>query len=347
MKILFYSARGFEIPYIKAQVPNDIEIAFTYEVLNLETAYKATGFESISIFTSDNASREVIQELKKAGVKFIGVRAAGYDNVDTQAATEYGICVTNVPNYSPNAVAEHTMALILSLNRKIVRANEQVHDQNFTLDNVLGFDLHKKKVGIIGTGRIGTVLAKILHGFGCTIIAYDIKPSQELENHYNVVYTGLNTLCSMCDIITVHLPLNDDSHHLIDKKRIDQMKRGVMLINTSRGAILNTIDVIEALCKGKIGYLGLDVYEFERGLFFTDRTGELLSDPMLFTLLNHPNVLITPHQGFATKEALFNIASGIFSNLSEWKNGSVMENEITDLHNRKIPTYQEIHSTML
>jgi D-lactate dehydrogenase len=329
MKALFYSTGDFEKKYLKAAFEGKHEATFTKEHLGLSTVSLAKDYEAICIFTADDGSAGVINELKKNGVRYIAIRATGYDNVDIQAANNAGIRVANVPEYSPYAIAEHAVGIMLALNRKLIKAHEQVHQQNFTLDKLVGFDLNGKKVGIIGTGRIGSAVARILHGFGCTLIAYDVNRYQWLENKYNVFYTGLNTLCSMCDIITIHLPLNDQTKYLVNKKLINQMKKGVMLINTSRGGVLNTIDVLDALRKGQIGYLGIDVYEYEKGLFFNDHSGETITDTLFTQLMDYSNVLITPHQAFATREALTNIAGTTTDNLSKWEKEGVSENEIT------------------
>jgi D-lactate dehydrogenase len=336
MKVLFYSSKDFELPYLETAAYTGFEIKFVKEALSLRTASFAIGYDAVSIFTADDASAQVIRLLRDEGIKYIAVRAAGYDNVDINAANRAGIRVANTPGYSPNAIAEHTVAMMLALNRKLMRANEQVHKQNFTLSNLVGFDLNRKKVGIIGTGRIGGKLARIMHGFGCTLLAYDITRSQTLEHRYNVFYTGLNTLCSMCDIITIHLPLNEQTRYMIDKKLIQTMKPGVMLINTSRGGIVKTQDVIDAIACGQIGYFGMDVYEHEKGIFFHNREGESLHDPMLSKLMGFSNVLITPHQAFATEEALKNITATTFYNLSAWMHNAKTENEITYLENVKL-----------
>lgn len=315
--------------YLKDASKPDITFDFTPKLLCTSTAALAKGFEAISIFSGDDCSAEVVTQLKNAGVKFIVVRATGYDNVDIPACNEAHIQVANVPEYSPNAIAEHAVAMMLAMDRQLIRASQQVAGQNFTLDNLVGFDLNRKKVGIIGAGRIGRTVAKIMHGFGCTLMAYDVKRDQSLEHKYNVFYTGLNTLCSMCDIITIHLPLNEQTRHLINKKNIRNMKKGVMLINTARGAVINTQDVIDALQEGHIGYFGMDVYEFEKGIFCNDLSNKRIDDPMLMKLKKFPNVLITPHQGFATHEALTKIAETTFKNLMAYKNHSSIENEIT------------------
>ena len=329
MKVLFYSSKDFELPYLKAVASPDFEIKFVKDALSLRTVYLARGYDAISIFTSDDASAHVIKLLRNEGIKFIAVRAAGYDNVDISAANKVGVRIANTPESSSIAIAEHTVAMMLALSKKLITANDQVHKQNFTLSNLVGFDLNKKKVGMIGTGRIGHSVARIMHGFGCTLLAYDGKRDQNLEHKYNVFYTDLNTICKMCDIITIHLPLNEQTRYMINEKMIQTMKPGVMLINTSRGAIVKTKDVIDALVSGQIGYFGMDVYEYEKGVFFHNHEGESLHDPILSKLMGFSNVLITPHQAFASNEALKNIAATTFHNLSLWGQNSSIENEIT------------------
>jgi D-lactate dehydrogenase len=331
MKILFYSAKDFELPFLKAAMPLWIGAEFIREPLSIDTVSLAIGYEAVSIFTGDDASATVIRKLKEQGVKLVAVRAAGYDNVDISAANHAGIHVYNVPDYSPHAIAEHTVAMLLALNRKLVTASQQVHEQNFTVDKLVGFDLYKKKIGIIGTGKIGRVVAKIMHGFGCTVLAHDINRDAQLEIDYDVYYTGLRTICSMSDVITLHIPLTDQTRGLIEKKLIQTMKRGVILVNTARGAIVNTQDVITALDSGHIGGFAMDVYEKEKGVFLNDLSGKLLNDPMLKKLMRIPNVLITPHQGFATREALKNIADGTVANLTTWQEGKTTSNEITSI----------------
>jgi D-lactate dehydrogenase len=273
----------------------------------------------------------VIRKLALLNVKFIVLRGSGYDNIDIPVAGKAGIHVYNVPEYSPHAIAEHTTALLLGLTRKLIVANEQVHRQNFKVDNLVGFDLYKKKVGIIGTGRIGRCMARIMHGFGCTVLAYDINRDSELEKKHDVYYAGLRTICSMADIITIHLPLTDLTNRLIEKKLIQSMKRGVILVNTARGAIVNTQDVICALESGQVGGFASDVYENERGVFYNDLSGTFLNDPVLKKLLSFKNVLITPHQAFVTREALKNIADGVVANCFSWLEGKPSANEITGI----------------
>ena len=332
MKILFYSSKAFEIPFLKKSTPQNLEINFIKQALSASTASLAYGYDAISIFAGDDASTDVIQLLHKEGVKFIAIRAAGYDNVAIQDAKQAGMKVANVPEYSPYAIAEHTVAMMLALNRKLITAHEQVCKHNFMVDNLVGFDLHKKTVGIIGTGKIGRIVAHIMNGFGCRILAYDKEENEEIVNKYNASYSGLTNLCSSCDIITIHIPLNEHTRYLIDKKLISTMKKGVMIINTSRGGIVKTPDIIYALHTGQIGNYGMDVYEHERGVFFYDYSEKELKDEMLQTLLNNPNVLVTPHQAFATNEALTNIADTTFENLLAWNSGKEAMHELTNAH---------------
>jgi len=330
MKILFYSTKDFEKPFFKEANPGNNQVDFLTEVLSVNTATMANGYDCISVFTADDVSASVIRQLHTQGIGMIAIRAAGYDNVDLDAAIKNNMVVSNVPEYSPYSVAEHAVALILSMNRKIVKAYEKVHARNFLLDDLVGFDLNKKTVGIIGTGRIGSVFAKIMHGFGCTILAYDVTTSQSLINKYGVCYVDLPTLCRRSDIISIHTPLTVQTKYLIDEQHIKIMKTGVMLINTARGGIVKTEEIIKYLETGQIGYYGMDVYEKEKGIFFFDRTGKSLNDSMLEKLLSLKNVLITPHQAFATKEALCNIASTTFLNIDHWAKGVRSGNELTD-----------------
>lgn len=329
MKVLFYSSKTFEIPYISKANHTQLSITYIEQPLSPETANLSKGYECISVFTADDVSHKVIEQLHFNGVKYIATRAAGYDNIDLDTANELGIHVANVPEYSPYSIAEHTVAMLLALNRKIVLADEQVHDHNFTLDKLVGYDLHEKTVGIIGTGRIGSITAKIMYGFGCHLFGYDIKPSPELKEKYNLRYCNLRELCLASDIIMIHTPLTAITKYLLDKKLFGIMKKGVMIINTARGLIVKTEDLLPYLDNGIVKGYGMDVYENERGIFFFDHSGETLQDPMLEKLLSMKNVLVTPHQGFATYEALSNIADTTFYNILEWKEGLRPENELT------------------
>ena len=329
MKTLFYSTKDFEQSFLETANLEKRNIKFTSERLSPQTVNLAEGYEVVSIFTGDDASAPVLNELFETGVRFIAIRAAGYDNVDIDHATKLGMAIGNVPEYSPYAIAEHAVALILALNRKIILANRQVHAHNFTTSNLIGFDLHGKTVGIIGAGKIGTVFAKIMHGFGCRILVYDILENVEAKEKYNLEYVELPVLCREANIISVHTCLTPATRHILDKQVISLMRPGVMIINTSRGACVNTSDIITGLASGLIGYYGADVYEKESGLFFHDHSGKKLQDEMLEKLLAMPNVLITPHQAFATEEALTNIATTTFENIFCWEKGEHSQNELT------------------
>ena len=328
MKVIIYSIKNFESPYLFQANKMNHELTCVEEALSVQTASMAKTHEVAVVFAGDDVSTAVVEKLHEAGVKYIAVRAVGYDNIDIKKANDLGIKVANVPEYSPYAIAEHAVALMLALNRKLILADRQVHQHNFTVSNLVGFDMHQKKVGIIGTGRTGSVVAKILHGFGCQLSGYDIEENKELAIKYNLEYVDLKTLCQSSDIITLHTPLNTATKYLINKEMLDIMKPGVVLINTARGAVINTEDVIEALANGKIGYLGLDVYEREKGIFFYDHSKQKIKDDVLKKLMSYPNVIITPHQAFATNEALSNIADTTFYNIDCWAKNKKSDNEI-------------------
>ncbi len=329
MKILFFSAQSFEIPFLEKANKDGFDLTFETLSLSKKNAHLAEGFDVVSIFTGDDASADVIEILRQCAVKYIAIRATGYDNVDLELADDIGIKVANVPSYSPYAIAEHAVALILAVNRKITLAQRKVLANDFTINNLIGFDLKGKVVGIIGTGAIGSVLAKILHGFGCRLLGYDVAESKLLTELYGMEYVSLPVLLQQSDIVSLHVPLNDDTKYLINKQTIGLMKKGVMLINTSRGACVHTADVIDALENGMIGYLGADVYEKERGIFFSDLSNVGLKDAQLIKLLSMPNVLITPHQAFATNEALTNIAATTMYNIACWDKDKYSKNELS------------------
>lgn len=256
---------------------------------------------------NDKVNRQVIEVLAKKGVKIIALRCAGFNNVDLEAAKEFGIKICRVPAYSPEAVAEHTMAMLLTLNRKTHKAYNRVREQNFALNGLLGFNLFQKTIGIVGTGKIGKAFINIAKGFGCKIIAYDLYPDQELMNN-GVEYVELDKLFKTSDIISLHCPLTPENHYMINQETIAMMKDGVTIINTSRGGLINTHEAIEALKNHKIGYLGIDVYEQEEKLFFKDLSAEIIQDDMIQRLMSFPNVLVTAHQAFFTQEALEQIS---------------------------------------
>lgn len=336
MKILFYSTKDFEQPYILAANTSHFMLRMTEAALSVNTTDLATGFDIVSVFTGDDVSANVIEELHKNGVQYIAIRAAGYDNVNLVKARELGIAVANVPAYSPHSVAEHALALILALNRRLMTADQQVHQYNFKMNNLIGFNLHGKTIGIIGTGKIGSTFIKIIRGFDCRILAYDINPDEKLEKDFSVEYKSLEVLCQESDIISIHTCLTPETKYLINKDVIAQMKPGVMLINTSRGGCVNTADVLKGLGNQQIGYFGSDVYEKERGLFFYDHSAAGIEDDVLLKLLGMPNVLITPHQAFATKEAISNIIETTFQNITCWANNTHSINELFQSVNGKI-----------
>jgi D-lactate dehydrogenase len=263
---------------------------------------------------------DVIRALAEKGIKIIALRCAGFNNVDLEAAKKYGIKVCRVPAYSPEAVAEHALAMILTLNRKTHKAYNRVREQNFSLNGLLGFNLHGKIAGVIGTGNIGKAFCRIMKGLGCEVLGYDLAEDQELKN-IGVAYRPREEVLKQSDIISLHCPLTEETHHLINRDTIVQMKKGVMLINTSRGKLIHTADVIEALKTGQIGYLGIDVYEQEEKLFFKDLSENIIDDDTIQRLMSFPNVLVTAHQAFFTAEALNEIALTTFENIRQLLTG--------------------------
>ncbi len=328
MRILFYSTQRYEQPYLERMNDNEYDVVFTNQRLDFDTVYLSRGFDVISIFANDNASAAILNILYSNKVRHIAIRESGYDNVDLEEAKRLKIAVANVPANSPHAVAEHTIALLLALNRKLILSDRQMHSRNFLSDDLVGFDLHGKKVGIIGAGKIGAKLIEILHGFGCTLLVNDINENTSLQKRYGFTYAGLAAICEHSDIISIHTPLVPQTRHIINKNLIETMREGTVLINTSRGACVKTADVIVALESGKLAAYGADVYENEQGVFFQDLSGKDLNDPMLDKLLSFPNVLLTPHQAFATKEALNSIAATTFQNITRWKMDEPSENEL-------------------
>lgn len=328
MKLLVYSAKDFEIPFLNNANKNRHKVSYTKDALNSGTAIQALGHRAVSIFSGDDASSLVLEKLSDLGVRYISLRSAGYNNVHLKAAHKYGLKVANVPEYSPYSIAEHAVALLQALNRKIILADRQVRSYNFLQNNLMGSDLNGKTIGIVGTGKIGSVMAKIMYGFGCRILAHDLKPNYKLIQLYNLTYTSLNQLCEQSDIISLHIPLTQESHYLINKQKLTLMKPETILINTARGALVETKELIDALEKKAIGGYCTDVYEKEIGSFFKDNSSEGIKDRQLIKLLSFPNVLLTPHQGFITKEALTNIAEVTFENLNSWEEGKPNRNEL-------------------
>ncbi|GGD51926.1 2-hydroxyacid dehydrogenase [Lacimicrobium alkaliphilum] len=313
MKVGVFSAKQYDRDSLLQAGP-DIEMSFIEARLNQQTLPLAAGFDAICVFVNDQLDKNVIQQLKDMGIRHIALRCAGFNNIDLDAAKQCGISVSRVPAYSPEAVAEHTLALILTLNRKLHKAYNRIKEGNFSIEGLLGFNLCGKTVGIVGTGRIGLATIRILRGIGCRILCYDPVESQEVSAT-GAQYVTLNTLFSESDIISLHCPLTPSTHHMIDDACIEKMQHGVMLINTSRGGLIDTSAVIRGLKNRKIGYLGLDVYEMEGDLFFEDLSNEIIQDDVFLRLLTFPNVVITGHQGFFTQQALKQIAVTTVNNL--------------------------------
>lgn len=327
MKVAIFSTKPYEKVYLDKFNKGKHELVYFDAALNADTTNLAIGFEAVCIFVSDKMDKETIAKLAKDGVKLIDLRSAGFNNVDIDAAAKNGIKVLRVPAYSPQAVAEHAVALILTLNRKTHKAYNRVREGNFSVENLMGFNLFEKTVGVIGTGKIGTAFCQIMQGFGCNVIAYDITPSEVLKKQ-GIKYKSSYELLRDSDIISLHCPLTPETHYLFNSSTFSEMKRGAMLINTSRGGLINTADAIEALKTGRLGYLGIDVYEQEENLFFKDLSESLISDDVIERLMAFHNVLITPHQGFFTQEALDQIAITTLQNFTDFENGVASKNEV-------------------
>ncbi len=327
MKTTVYSTSPYERPLLEEENTSGLRLNLREESLKKDTVRLAEGSEAISVFTNDEVSAEVLQNLHENGVKYITTRTMGVDHIDMDKAKEFGIRVANVPHYSPHSVAEHTIALMLALNRKLIPASRKIRDYNFTLSGLVGFDMNGKTVGILGAGEIGAVSAKILHGFGCNIMIYDVEKNEELIKRYDANYVELDELCRKADIITIHAPLTDDTRHMINRETIGKMKDNVMIINAARGGIVNTEDVLKGLKSGKIGHFGMDVYEHEKGLFFEDHFTDIIQDDLFIRLLGHKNVIITAHQAFLTREALKENIHTTIENLQAWAKGEQAANE--------------------
>jgi D-lactate dehydrogenase len=321
MRIAVFSTKPYDRTFLdKANEQHGHELVYLDARLTAETAPLAAGFAGVCAFVNDKLDAEVLQLLHGGGTRLIALRSAGFNNVDLPETERLGMTVARVPAYSPHAVAEHAVALVLSLNRMTFRAYNRVREGNFSLDGLLGFDLYGKTVGVIGTGKIGLIFADIMHGFGCKILAADPYPSPDAKEF--VEYVALERLLGEADIVSLHCPLTPETDHLIDDKAVAQMKDGVMLINTGRGRVIDTKAVIEGLKSGKIGRLGLDVYEEEEHLFFQDLSQRVISDDQFMRLTTFHNVLITGHQAFFTAEALTNIADTTIANVTAFESGT-------------------------
>jgi D-lactate dehydrogenase len=327
MKIACFSTKSYDKEYVSKAIHAPHSIVFFEESLNANTVGLLTNFDGICVFVNDKLDDSMLQQVARAGIKAIFLRCAGFNNVAISAASALGIKVYRVPAYSPYAVAEHAVALVLTLNRKTHKAYNRVKEYNFSIERLHGFDLHGKTVGVIGTGTIGLIFAKIMLGFGCNLLAFDPTESDEAKQ-LGIQYVALEDVIKQADILSLHCPLTQHTRHMISNKEFGMMKHGAMLINTSRGALIDTKEAIEALKSGTLGYLGIDVYEEEEKLFFHDFSESIISDDILMRLMTFPNVLITSHQAFFTHEALTQIAETTMQNIIDFTDGTTSKNQL-------------------
>ena len=321
MKVAVFSSKDYDRQSLEASNTNyHHQLSFFNPPLDKDTTILATDFPAVCVFVNDKLDGDVLTSLAQQGTRLIALRCAGFDNVDLNRAAELGLTVVRVPAYSPYAVAEHTVGLMLTLNRQLHRSYFRVREGNFSLQGLLGFDMHGRTVGIVGTGKIGTVVAQILKGMGCNLLAYDLYPNQECRD-LGVRYVELPELLTSSDIVTLHCPLTPENYHLINSSTLETMKPGVMIVNTSRGALIDAKAVIKGLKSKKIGYLAMDVYEQESDLFFEDLSNEIIQDDVFERLLTFPNVIITGHQAFFTEDALGNIADTTLSSITQFEQG--------------------------
>ncbi len=328
MRIGFFSSKYYDMEHFnRTNKAFGAHIEYFDSRLCMKTVKLALGYEVICAFVNDSLDEEVLAELAKNGTRIIAMRCAGFNNVDLEAAEKLGLKVVNVPAYSPESVAEHTVALMLTLNRKVHKAYQRTRDANFSLEGLVGFNMFGRTVGVIGTGKIGVATIKVLLGFGCKVIAYDPYPNQTVLD-LGVEYCSLDELYPQCDIISLHCPLTKDNHHLLNEESFNKMKSKVMVINTSRGGLLNAHDAMEALKTGQIGSLGLDVYENEKELFFEDKSNEIIQDDIFRRLSACHNVIFTGHQAFLTEEALGAIAYTSLNNIKQLLAGEECPNQL-------------------
>lgn len=328
MKTLIYNSHEYEKPFLQKAALEKQELVFMSQPLDINSTDNTKGFTAISLFTTDNAMADVLKIIYANGVRFIALRSVGHDNVDLHTAKELGIKVANVPAYSPYSIAEHSVALLLALNRKIIHGHELMQQNNFCLDSLIGFDLNGKTIGIVGTGKIGAAFASIMKGFGCKLVGYDIVQNKEFIAQTGITYTTLEELCIISDIISVHCPLTNVTNHLFNKQIFSKMKKGVIFINTARGGIVNTLDLIDSIENGTIAAAGLDVYENEKPLYFINHFDKPIEDSTFNKLISLPNVLITGHQAFLTNEALTGIAETTVNNLSDFSQNGYSKNDL-------------------
>ena len=328
MKTAVFSARPYDREFMSAANAKAAHrLCFFDAALGLETCALAAGHEAVCIFVNDTADAGVLEALAAGGTRLVALRCSGFNNIDLKAAARLGLKVVRVVAYSPYSVAEHAVALLLTINRKIHRAYNRTRDSNFELDGLMGFDLHGKTVAVVGTGRIGRVFSKIMCGFGCEVLGHDKYPSAEFEV-LGARYADLAEICAKADIISLHCPLTPETHHIVNADMLSRLKRGALLINTSRGGLVETEAVVEALKSGQLGGLALDVYEQEADLFYRDWSSTVVSDDVFERLLSFPNVVVTGHQAFFTREAITTICQTTIDSLSEFAAGRTLSNEL-------------------
>lgn len=330
MRVAVFSTKSYDRSSLEEANQDRHELTFFEPRLTADTAPLAGGHEAICAFVNDRLNAEVLTHMAESGVRLIALRSAGFNHVDLEAAAERNLTVARVPAYSPHAVAEHALALVLTLNRKMNRAYNRVRENNFSLEGLMGFDLNDKTVGVVGTGKIGAIFARIMHGIGGRILASDPYPDDEVQSYAE--YVDLEELFAASDIVSLHCPLTPETHHLVDREAVERMNDGVMLINTSRGKLIDTRAVIDGLKSGKIGHLGLDVYEEEEELFFKDLSNRVITDDVFSRLLTFPNVVITAHQGFFTEEAVRKIAETTIGNITAFATGEGVLHDVSAEH---------------
>lgn len=325
--VAVFDAKPYDVKYLneamsRNQQSANIKLSYLQTTLSFDTANLALGHDAVCVFVNDKCDAQVLSMLKDNDIELVVARAAGTNNIDITQANDLGFSATNVPEYSPHAVAEHACALILSLNRNIHHAYIRVREQNFSLNGLMGFDLYNCTIGVLGTGKIGECFAKIMLGFGCHVVAFDAYHKQELTSLPNFKYLDkIENVLECSDVISLHMPLTDKSHHIINAEKLSRVKHGAMLINTSRGGLVDTAALVDAIKSGQIGSAGLDVYEEESGIFFEDKSQDIALDDVLARLLVFPNVVITSHQAYFTKQAMTSIADTTISSIIEYRNG--------------------------
>lgn len=329
MRIAVFDTHAYDREALEgANAAHGHELVFLAPRLDAQTAVLARGARAVCSFVNDRLDEAAFDQLAGQGVELVALRSAGYNNVDLEAAGRHGIAVVRVPAYSPHAVAEHAFALLLSLVRRIPRAASRVRDANFTLEGLVGFDLHGRTLGLVGTGRIGAAAARIARGFGMRILAFDPKPDEKLAAETKLEYVALERLLEGADVVMLHAPLSEETRHIVDARALARTKPGTILVNTSRGALVDTPALVDALKDGHLGGAALDVYEEEESLFFRDLSDEVLQDDVLARLLTFPNVLITAHQAFLTREALANIAETTLASCTAFERGEELEHRV-------------------